>query len=77
MNPTADLADTAAEVEALGSIEGHRTPFEVHVDVLERGDATRTRFAERLAADDYDIVHFAGHGAFDRLAPGSSGPSRA
>ena len=72
MNPTADLADSAAEIEALGSIEGDRTPFDVHVDVLERGDATRTHFAERLAADDYDIVHFAGHGVFDRSAPGSS-----
>lgn len=73
MNPTADLADVAAEIEALGSIEGGRTPFDVHVDVIERRDATRSRFAERLAATDYDIVHFAGHGAFDETAPGSSG----
>lgn len=72
MNPTADLADTAAEIEALGSIEGNRTPFDVHVDVLERAAATRARFAERLAATDYDIVHFAGHGLFDQGAPGSS-----
>lgn len=72
MNPTADLADTTAEIEALGSIEGNRTPFDVHVDVLERADATRSRFAERLAATSYDIVHFAGHGVFDQAAPGSS-----
>jgi CHAT domain-containing protein len=72
MNPTADLADTSVEIEALGSVEGHRTPFDVHVDVLERAEATRSKFAARLAATDYDIVHFAGHGVFDQAAPSSS-----
>ena len=72
MNPTADLADTAAERGALESVEGRQSDFQVRVDVLDRAKATLARFAERLAATDYDIVHFAGHGLFDQAAPGSS-----
>ncbi len=53
-------------------MDGAQLGYGIKVDIIERAQATRARFAERLAATDYDIVHFAGHGRFDQGAPGSS-----
>ncbi len=72
INPTADLAEAEGELRALTAVEGDRTPFRVQVDVVERNEATRARFATMLAPGDYDIVHFAGHAGFDPRVPGTS-----
>ena len=42
------------------------------MSVLTRDKATRSAFSEMLAAGDYDILHFSGHGSFDPSAPETS-----
>lgn len=71
-NPTADLAVAEATVRALAELEGRHGSFSIEVTVLSREKATRARFAELLAAGDYDILHFAGHASLDQSEPGSS-----
>ncbi|MFX1411945.1 MAG: CHAT domain-containing protein, partial [Promethearchaeota archaeon] len=71
-NPTSDLAASEAEMTALQELQGPHGPFRVEVDVLARDQATRDRFAQRLAAGDYDMLHFGGHGFLDRDTPGLS-----
>lgn len=69
VNPSADLAGSVPEIRALKELARKYGRFSVEVDVLEQKEATLKRFAEMLAEGDYDILHFAGHGAFDRSAP--------
>jgi CHAT domain-containing protein len=71
-NPTLDLAVSEKEIAALKDLEGPRGPITVEVDVLSRDQATKVRFAEKLADRDYDMLHFGGHGFLDRDTPGLS-----
>ncbi len=71
-NPTSDLAASEAEIAALQELQGPHGPFRVEVDVLTRDQATRAHFAQKLAAGDYDMLHFGGHGFLDRDTPGLS-----
>jgi hypothetical protein len=71
-NPTLDLAAGEREVSALKELEGERGSFSIEVIVLTRDKATRSTFSEMLAAGDYDILHFSGHGSFDPSAPETS-----
>ncbi len=71
-NPTQDLAAGEREVIALKELEGERGEFSIEVSVLMRDKATRLAFSEMLAAGDYDILHFSGHGSFDPSAPETS-----
>jgi hypothetical protein len=71
-NPTGDLP--AAEVEAgiVSRMGGARGGFRVDVDELIGRDATKARLLDRLAAGDYDILHFAGHAFLDAAQPDAS-----
>jgi CHAT domain-containing protein len=71
-NPTLDLPLGEAEVTALRSLAGKAGPLKVQVSELTRDRATLANFAEMLAADDFDILHFAGHGSLDSTAPETS-----
>lgn len=72
-DPTADLAMARRELRALRDVVGrHPGGYSVHLDELEGGDATAARFRERLAATDYDILHFAGHAGYAPRRPGRS-----
>jgi hypothetical protein len=71
-NPTLDLPATERTIEALRDLAGNHGPFTVEVDVLSHQEATRARFAQALAAGDYDILHFAGHAFLHPDTPGVS-----
>ena len=71
-DPTADLALARAEVRALRSLEGGAAGYRIHLDVLQGEKATVRRFRERIAATDYDVLHFAGHAGFAPSRPGLS-----
>jgi CHAT domain len=72
-DPTADLAMARRELRALREVVGrHPGGYAVHLDELEGEDATAARFRERLAATDYDILHFAGHAGYAPRRPGLS-----
>lgn len=71
-NPTLDLAAGEREIIALKELEGERGEFRIEVSVLMRDKATKSAFSEMLAAGDFDILHFSGHGSFDPSAPETS-----
>jgi len=71
-NPTLDLVAGDREIAALQQLVGKRTKYSIEVDVLSREKATRSAFINMLAAGDYDILHFAGHGSFDPEEPENS-----
>lgn len=71
-NPTQDLAVSEASLAALDEVQGNRGGFSIEVDALTGQEASRADFREALAGGDYDILHFAGHAAFDPEAPGES-----
>lgn len=71
-NPTSDLAASEAEIAALQDLQGSHGLINVQVDVLSRDQATMDNFAMKLAAGDYDMLHFGGHGFLDRDTPGLS-----
>jgi hypothetical protein len=72
-DPTADLAMARRELRALRDVVGrHPGGYSVHLDVLQGGDATVKRFRDRLAATDYDVLHFAGHAGYAPRRPGRS-----
>ena len=69
-NPTEDLPGAAEEARKL------RLLFEsagMTLEILEGAAATRSRILARLAAERYDVLHFAGHAYFDAGEPGRSG----
>jgi hypothetical protein len=68
-NPTLDLAAGEREIAALRELEEDIYSCSIKVNVLTREKATRDAFAEALATDEYDIIHFSGHGVFDPSAP--------
>jgi hypothetical protein len=69
-DPTGDLPGAAAEAEALRRI---LAPARAALDLLEGPAATRARVLAKLAANRYDVLHFAGHAYFDAAEPGRSG----
>jgi CHAT domain-containing protein len=71
-NPTSDLAVSEAEIATLQQLQGSHGPFGVEVDVLSRDQATLANFARKLVDEDYDMLHFGGHGFLDRDTPGMS-----
>jgi len=69
-DPTGDLPGAAAEAQAL-----HRL-FDANgmtIELLQGSAATRPRILDRLAAGQYDVLHFAGHAFFDADDPGRGG----
>jgi CHAT domain-containing protein len=69
-NPTEDLPGAAEEARKL------RLLFEsagMTLEILAGAAATRSRILARLAAERYDVLHFAGHAYFDADEPGRSG----
>jgi hypothetical protein len=64
VNPTDDLAATAAELDVLRQLAGGRAGVPVTLDVLEGAAATRRGVAAAVQGRDHDIVHFAGHARF-------------
>ncbi len=71
-NPTGDLGVTTAVTEMLTELEGSHGSFLVSVSVLAETDATLANFRERLSGNDFDILHFAGHGFLHPGEPGNS-----
>ena len=71
-NPTLDLATSEAEIAVLQQLKGKYASIPIQVDMLSRQQATRANFKEMLAGNDYDILHFGGHGFLDRDTPGLS-----
>lgn len=71
-NPTRDLGVTTAVTEMLKELEGDHGSFQVVVSVLAEQEATLTNFRDKLAAEDFDILHFAGHGFMHPDEPNSS-----
>ncbi len=71
-NPTLDLAATEAEIKTLRDLEGDRGGYRICVKVLSEKEATRQKFADLIAQDEFDILHFAGHAFLDPGDPGSS-----
>lgn len=68
-NPTEDLAATEHVVEIIAGLQGERDGAIVEVTQLAAKDATRRGFADAVAGQAYDIIHFAGHGIFDAARP--------
>jgi hypothetical protein len=71
-NPTLDLAAGELESGARRELEGSWDGFRIEVSVLAHDKATRAASFEMMAAGDYDILHFSGHGSFDQAAPETS-----
>jgi hypothetical protein len=71
-NPTQDLGVTNAVTDMLKELEGNHGSFGVSVSILAEQEATLTNFREKLADDDFDILHFAGHGFLHPDVPNSS-----
>ncbi|MGV8910859.1 MAG: CHAT domain-containing protein [Propionicimonas sp.] len=71
-NPTDDLAATAAECNAISSLEGSLDGVTIEVRVLEGAKATTKALARAVKGQDYDMLHFAGHASFDVADPHTS-----
>jgi CHAT domain-containing protein len=74
-NPTRDLPLTEKEIGTLQSLQGSHGingQYSVEVTVLARERATQSAFIEMVRNGDFDILHFAGHGALDEHASGQS-----
>lgn len=72
VNPTDDLAATAAELDVLRQLADGRAGVPVELDVLEGRSATRKGVAAAVRGRDHDVVHFAGHARFDAGDPHDS-----
>jgi hypothetical protein len=68
-NPTEDLAATEHVLEVVAGLQGERDGATVEVTQLAAKDATRRGFADAVAGQAYDIIHFAGHGVFQAQRP--------
>jgi hypothetical protein len=71
VDPTADLPGALAEgtrvQELLGGMPG------CHIDVFRQQAATRPALLSAFASGKYDVIHYAGHAAFDERQPERSG----
>lgn len=68
-NPTEDLAGTERVMQTIEQLAEWTSDLTIEVTTLERRQATKDGFRSAVAGQDFDIVHFAGHGAFDTSAP--------
>lgn len=68
-NPTEDLGSTERVMATIEGLREWSTDLSIEVTTLARKQATRNGLREAVAGQDYDIVHFAGHGDFDTDAP--------
>jgi len=71
-NPTADLPASEAVIEVVTTLAGHHGGVDVQVEALSTHEATRAGFAAAVRGENYDIIHFAGHGSFSAGAPDES-----
>jgi CHAT domain len=71
-NPTEDLAASERVLEVIHGLRPANPDLDIEVTTLARKDATRRRFADAVRTNDFDIVHFAGHGRFDGDHPSDS-----
>jgi CHAT domain-containing protein len=69
-NPTEDLAATEHVMATIESLVTEGFGVEVEVTTLAKKDATQAGFTAAVQGQDYDIIHFAGHGIFDPRFPG-------
>jgi pimeloyl-ACP methyl ester carboxylesterase len=70
VDPTEDLPGAAREGEVLGAL---LRDAGARVQLLQGSGARRQEVLAALAGGSFDVLHFAGHGFFDRAEPGRSG----
>lgn len=68
-NPTGDLGSTERIMETIEGLRAWSTDLSIEVTTLAKQRATRAGLRAAVAGADYDIIHFAGHGAFDTDQP--------
>ena len=68
-DPDANLDGASREVESIKSALQDRWKNDVEVEVLLRADATGERMNEALRGNQFDVIHYAGHAAFDADQP--------
>lgn len=68
-NPTDDLAGSGRLIDTINALGDTHDDLEVQVTTLGRSKATRRGVVTAIDGHDYDIIHFAGHGAFDSARP--------
>jgi len=71
-NPTGDLEATEVESDAVVGLAGTHGDVKVEVTRLAATKATPTAFRAAVKGQDFDVIHFAGHGAFSAASPGDS-----
>ncbi|MBA2496912.1 MAG: CHAT domain-containing protein [Acidimicrobiia bacterium] len=71
-NPTGDLDATKVERDTIVGLTGEHGSITVTVKTLSRRSATRAGFARAVKGQAFDVIHFAGHGAFDAVNPHES-----
>lgn len=73
VDTTEDLISGKYELRALQALEEKEGGYQIKVDVLSGENATIAEFKRMVIPGTYDIIHFSGHGSFDRLTPETSG----
>ncbi len=73
VDTTEDLISGKYELRALQALEEKKGGYQIKVDVLSGENATIAEFKRMVIPGTYDIIHFSGHGSFDRLIPETSG----
>ncbi len=71
IDPTDDLTGAVKESKNLRKILQEKG--RVDVDYLEKSDATKANLVHKLETRIYDIIHYAGHSAFDASNPEQAG----
>ncbi|MEZ4617102.1 MAG: CHAT domain-containing protein [Caldilineaceae bacterium] len=71
-NPTADLPETAAEIEQVAALI-EAMPGAAAPRILMQRRATKTTILQELASGRYDLLHYAGHAQFVAGRPEASG----
>jgi hypothetical protein len=68
-DPAGDLPGAVDEVHAVTSALERRWGSSLRIELLEGPDASGRRLNEELRSGAYQLVHYAGHAAFDRRNP--------
>lgn len=68
-DPDGNLVGARDEVRAIETALKDRWKNDVEVEVIERTDATGERMNEVLRGNRFDVIHYAGHAAFDVEKP--------
>lgn len=71
VNPTGDLPGAAREGARVRDI--FRSLPDARLTLIEGRAATRARLLAEFESGDYDVVHYAGHAAFEPATPQASG----